>query len=152
MIKSMHVYKCSGFEPVYATCAENAALRFAQAKAHEIYGADARVEHISLEEFSPDGHRTIQGQCVQTRRMPSRLVMPHARRARCGIPSLREIFCMGILAAAKRHQHSLEARPSMTCRATLEPQFARAAHDVKRRRATRHFGGCAGRALTALAR
>ncbi|MGA3064988.1 MAG: hypothetical protein ABSD90_17550, partial [Methylocystis sp.] len=44
-----------GFEPVYATCAENAALRFAQAKAHEIYGADARVEHISLEEFSPDG-------------------------------------------------------------------------------------------------
>ena len=55
MIESMHVYKCNGFEPVYATCAENAALRFAQAKAHEIYGADARVEHISLEEFSPDG-------------------------------------------------------------------------------------------------
>jgi hypothetical protein len=55
MIESTYVYKCNGFEPVFATCAQNAALEFAQAKAREIYGSGARVEHIALEEFSPDG-------------------------------------------------------------------------------------------------
>ena len=52
MIKSVaSFYKCNGFEPVYATCAENVALRFAQAKAQEIYGTDARVERITLRNF-----------------------------------------------------------------------------------------------------
>ena len=55
MIESTYLYKCNGFDPVYATCAENAALEFARAKAQQMFGSDARVVQINLQEFSADG-------------------------------------------------------------------------------------------------
>jgi hypothetical protein len=55
MHESTHVYQCNGFEPVRARRAQDAAMEFAKAKAREIYGLDAIVEHIKLEDFSPDG-------------------------------------------------------------------------------------------------
>jgi hypothetical protein len=58
MVDSLHVYRCNGFEPMCAASAPEAALEFAKAKAVEIYGVNGHVDHISLEEFSPD--RRIQ--------------------------------------------------------------------------------------------
>jgi hypothetical protein len=50
-----HIYKCNGFEPLHSVSAQEAALEFAQARAREIFGPNGRVEHINLEDFSPDG-------------------------------------------------------------------------------------------------
>lgn len=55
MTESTHVFYCNGFDPVCTICSQDAALEFAKARAREIYGANARVERINLEEFSPDG-------------------------------------------------------------------------------------------------
>jgi hypothetical protein len=50
-----YIYKCNGFEPVCASNSQDAALKFAQAKAREVCGLSAYVERINLEEFSSDG-------------------------------------------------------------------------------------------------
>jgi hypothetical protein len=55
MVDSLHFYGCNGFEPLCAISAPEAARQFAKAMARKIYGADAYVDGVSLEEFSPDG-------------------------------------------------------------------------------------------------